>query len=247
MKWTCVEKERVLQFDTVVLEQFLKPVTGISILILHLEKIVCSLTESEKLEIAEGKKFLEGSENRELVNWLIYFPEKKIIERFDPRGNRAFTYDIIQLDSKLFDLFQAAKPGVNYMCLSQSEFSSSLSHASIFSLIYMHSRILQFVNSSENDSPLEFQARLLHSLEKKSSKQLTKYASGYTKKLLNIKNRIIKSKDYLDAMPFWSNAIIQLSETLRKLQGKFNSKNKKQLSHLENIDQLANDVFQAFD
>jgi hypothetical protein len=253
MKWTCVESERVLQFDTIVLEQFLKPVSGISIMILHLEKIVCSLTESEKSEIAEGKKFIEGSENRELVNWLIYFPEKKIIERFDPRGNKSYTYDIIQLDSKLFDLFQTAKPDVNYMCLSQSEFLTpqmGLSHASIFSLIYMHSRILQFVNShslKSDDSPLEFQARLLHSLEKKSSKQLTKFASGYTKKLLTIKNRIIKSKDYQDEMPFWSNAIIQLSETLRKLQGRFNSKNRKQVSNLENMDQIAQNVFQAFD
>jgi hypothetical protein len=48
-------------------------------------------------------------------------------------------------------------------------------------------------------------------------------------------------------MPFWSNAIIQLSETLRKLQGKFNSKNRKTNTKLETMDQIANDVFQAFD
>ncbi len=246
IKWTCIESERVLQFDSIVLEQFLKPMTGISIMILRLEKIVCKLEKSEM-----DMKFIEGSENRELVNWLIYIPERKIIERFDPRGNRVHTYDIIQLDSKLFDLFQALKPDVNYMCLSQSEFLEpqlGLSHASIFSLIYMHSRILEFVSSKSatNDSPLEFQSRLLHSLKKKSSSQLVKYASGYTKKLLNIKNRIIKSKDYLDDMPFWSNAIIQLNLTLVKLQGKFNSKNRKQLTHLENMDELANNVFQAF-
>ncbi len=230
MQWGCVSAERELQYNSETLAQFLQPTTGISIMVLSLSNIFCDFPDA-----------------RQLVNWLIYCPEQKSIERFDPRGRVLHTYDTIALDARLYELFYSLRPDVNYMCVSQTSAETSflqedtgLTHASITSLIYMHARVLHMANSSTPITPLPFQESLFAHLNKMSSRKIGRYAAGYTKKVLAIKSRILKSSNYQPDMPFWTNAVIQLEATLQKIRGTRKSK-------LDNMDDLAHQVFRAFD
>ncbi len=151
-------------------------------------------------------------------------------------------YDNVALDARLFEMFK----DLNYMSSSMRDSflqtKTGLAHANVVSLIYMHARVLHFASSKLAFVPQDFQDSLLNYLNKKSDRQIGKYAAGYTRKLLDIKSRILKSRDYEDAVPFWTNAVMQVQSGLDKLRSGASARTK-----LDSVDDLASNVFRAFD
>ena len=105
MRWQCTSQQtRALEFDARLLEDFLRPTKGISILFLVLSDVNCASQEDTYSH----------------MNLLIYTPSSKTVERFDPKGRSFHEYDPVALDARLFDLFQETDASLRYMSVANT-------------------------------------------------------------------------------------------------------------------------------
>jgi len=213
MSWSCGGLKRQLYYKPEVLQEFLSPKEGISMLFLDLSDMRCGY---------------DGNIGH--ANLLIYIPQWGTIERFDPMGYRPHWYDSVALDARLYDLFKSEDASLRYMSTAESNPHQGIQFwqarenkrhkldpigfCGAFTLFYMHMRILyamrmlkEYPKEKRVIYPIQFQRGLIHHFKTFMEGDLTVYIRTYAE---NVKHASdwIKSWDKYDMdLPFWSNAV----------------------------------------
>lgn len=228
IKWECSGKQsRKLVYSDKLIEDFLRPTKGISILFLVLSNPSCLGNEDTHYDH---------------VNLLIYSPEWNTIERFDPRGRVFHSFDTIKLDARLTDFFKSKNKHIVYMSTATAsplkgletiqklemknskanvEFAKLGSFSVAFALLYLQTRIIYMARKSKSDNPMlfpiTFQRGLIISLDKELQGNLTGFIKSYAGQLALSHKSILKSKEWNNELPFWSNIVIQLKSSLKMI------------------------------
>ena len=218
MQWILSDSgERVTAYSYLPMREFLAPKTGLSFMFLSLHQA--------------GKT--SGGEDDTHLNLLLYIPEWGTIERFDPMGYSAHTYDSVALDARLYDVFQKLNPELRYMSSAETnplhgvqrlqmkeKERDSASYMTIFALLYMHMRILyaadhlkMYPREKREVFPLQFQRGLIDALSHKL--KLTEYIRNYAELAVQSKDFVFEWKNYSQELPFWSNSAKLAREMMR--------------------------------
>jgi hypothetical protein len=214
MQWVCKDTgERHLQVHQPKLQSFLAPKKGISMMLLFLNGTQCGSVS-----------------NAAHTNLLIYIPEWKTVERFDPLGYVAHWYDAVALDAKLYDLFQKLDPEIHYMSAAetcplfglhrlqaQEKARHQLdprSYCSAFTIFYMHMRILyaaqslkEYPHEKRAVYPLHFQRGLIQAMKNQFRGRMTEYIRNYAEMSVQSKDFIKRWDRYDYELPFWANTV----------------------------------------
>lgn len=220
MQWVCQETgERELIVRNERFQSFLAPKKGLSFMMLYLNGAKCgSATKTSH------------------TNLLVYNPEWKTVERFDPLGYTAHWYDSVALDAKLFDMFQKVDSEIRFMSAAETcplfglhrlqarensrHKMDPRSFASAFTILYMHMRIMNASHalatrqdeSKRQTYPLQFQRGLIHQMQKNFKGQLTHYIRNYAH-LAAESSDFVKQWDQYDYdFPFWANAVLMIRD-----------------------------------
>lgn len=214
LSWSCgSNNKRQLYYRPEVLQEFLAPQEGISMLFLDLSDMRCGF---------EGKI---GH-----ANLLIYIPAWGTVERFDPMGYRPHWYDSVALDARLYDLFQTENPALRYMSTAETnphrglQFWQSRENkrhkldpqgfCAAFTLFYMHMRLLyamkmlkEYPKEKRIVYPIQFQRGLIHQFTTFMDGDLTVYIRTYAENVKHARDWIKAWEQYDLDLPFWSNAV----------------------------------------
>jgi len=214
LQWSCEKdgKTRILRSKPGLLESFLAPEKGISIILLFLNSVKCGS--------------VHGAETVH-TNVLLYVPEWKTVERFDPLGFIAHPYDSVELDSRLYELFEGINPEIRYMSSSetlplvglqrlqmQEDEKDAESYRTVFSIFYMHMRILyaatalkEYPMEKKEVFPLQFQRGLLKAIKTKVPGKLNQFSRDYAELIVQSRPMVVEWKKYDEDLPFWVNCV----------------------------------------
>ena len=214
LQWSCEKdgKTRLLRAKPGLLESFLAPEKGISIILLFLNGVKCGS--------------VHGADTIH-TNVLLYVPEWKTVERFDPFGYVPHPYNSIELDSRLYELFEGVDPEIRYMSSSetlplvglqrlqiQEVERDAESYRTVFSIFYMHMRILfaatalkEYPQEKRTVYPIQFQRGLLKQLQAKVPGQLNMFARSYAEMMVESRSVVVEWKKYDEDLPFWVNCV----------------------------------------
>jgi hypothetical protein len=200
---------RNLKFQPVLMKEFLKAETGISVLFLVLR--------------ARDRK------QRDHVNMLLFHPLSMTIERFSGSNNVAHVFDTAALDSRLGRLFSARNSAISYMALANGGVGLQTlldnqrvgvrlgSFEGAILLLYMQTRVMHTIEAKGKLSPpLVFQRALLNSLlgPLRDKGALLKFVQGYARLLTVMRPLIVDQNGYDRSLPFWSNVVLLLKSLL---------------------------------
>jgi hypothetical protein len=224
MQWKCDEKGvRKLTVSDKAIESFLSPVQGISMMILSLHNSACG----ENVENS-------GNSN---VNLLVYVPQWKTIERFDPNGRNFHMFDSTQLDTRLYERFYTFDPTLRYMSLGEtsplnglhtlqkmekhasrkgvgknkdpSKAMSSSSFGSAFVLLYIHTR-LSYMISLEKDDSKESDSALVYPIRFQRSLVDAleyKFKNKLSEFVIAYANTLTTAREVVETSPSWDDGL----------------------------------------
>lgn len=214
--WQCDEQgKRVLGQPENIMKEFLKVKTGVSVCFLVLTEQICRTQNSLKTM---------------RLNLLLYHPEAKVVERFDPSGYEPYLYDAAMLDAKLADAFSVH--GLRFMSGAETNIGATLVHqtrklqrnqkaelsstlaSQVFSLLYLNIRLIvpRDKQAEVLKYPLQFQQDMMAQLQ---GDTLTTYISSYADMVLSTRQFVEEHPLYQKEKQFWWNCCLVLSDLCR--------------------------------
>jgi hypothetical protein len=265
LQWICNQdgsRDFIQNKSRDIIQRFLSPTTGVSILMLMLTTEVCGIQHSDNTAILPPH-----------MNMLIYIPKYKTIERFDPMGRSFHNYDTIELDIRLSDLFKSKMPDVTYMSLAESSpldglqelqkmetkhnnndmgMISKENFGPAYVLFYLHTRLLFMMKESQDSKsqgineplvfPMQFQMALIRQMTMEYKGQMTAFIRGYADDLKTTTNSVTSWNLYDEHKPLWNNVVRYLKNQLNNRTPKL-LQQRKSRQHRQN-DNKINDLLQ---
>lgn len=216
--------ERVAKYHYIPFRDFLAQKEGIAIMFLTLQSTPDAPPENDH------------------VNLLVYNPAWGVVERYDPLGYVSHAYNSVELDARLYDLFQKFNPELLYMSSAETSPLFGLqrlqmrekarhpmdpsSYNTVFALFYMHTRILhaaqhlkEYPKEKRNVFPIQFQRGLIQALKDRKDTTLTEYIRNYSALAVESKAFVSSWNQYDENLPFWANTA-RLVQILQKMASK---------------------------
>jgi len=140
------------------------------------------------------------------LHFLLWSPQVRTLERFDPLQYLSALYQVSALDLRLGEHCRAL--GVRYLAASEHHVHHALRERDFgvslaFGLVYLHLRLLASARgTAEVLYPREFEIRLLRQLD---LPQFRQYLQHYAGEILALRQSVLAASDYDPDVPLWCN------------------------------------------